>query len=62
MKIKNIMVVDNNLDITGFIKQSLEYIYPLDYKVICAKRKAGRNVLNCYKTRVIFQMLFYWTL
>ncbi len=32
---KNILVVDDNADITGLIKQGLEYLYPTEYHVIC---------------------------
>lgn len=32
---KNILVVDNDADITGLIKQGLEYLYPSEYYVIC---------------------------
>lgn len=31
----NIMVVDDNSDITRLIKQGLEYLYPSEYHVIC---------------------------
>jgi CheY-like chemotaxis protein len=32
---KNILVIDDNADITDFIKQNLEYLYPSEYHVIC---------------------------
>jgi len=32
---KNILVVDDDVDITGLIKQGLEYLYPTEYHVIC---------------------------
>lgn len=35
--VKNIMVVDDNPDVVNVVKQGLEYIYPSEYKVICAK-------------------------
>ena len=33
--VKNIMVEDNNPDITSVIKQGLEYSYPAKYSVTC---------------------------
>ena len=32
---KNILAVDDDVDITGLIKQGLEYLYPTKYHVIC---------------------------
>ena len=32
---KNVLVVDDNTDITDFIKQGLEYLYPAEYNVLC---------------------------
>jgi DNA-binding response OmpR family regulator len=32
---KNILVVDDDADITGLVKQGLEYLYPTEYHVIC---------------------------
>lgn len=44
---KNILVVDENIDITSFIKQGLEYLYPSEYNVICVNcRKKCFEVLK----------------
>ena len=44
---KNILVIDENIDITGFIKQGLEYLYPSEYHVICVNcRKKCFEVLK----------------
>ena len=32
---KNILVVDDDVDTTGLIKQGLEYLYPTEYHVVC---------------------------
>ena len=32
---KNILVVDDDTDTAGLIKQGLEYLYPTEYHVIC---------------------------
>ena len=32
---KNILVVDENIDITSFIKHGLEYFFPAEYHIIC---------------------------
>lgn len=47
MEIKKMLVVNDNIDITSFIKQDLEYLYPSEYYVICVN---CRN--KCFKVLI----------
>ena len=54
---KNILVVDENIDITSFIKQGLEYLYPSEYNVICVNcRKKCFEILK--KGHIIPDVIF----
>ena len=44
MEIKKILVVDDNNDITSYVKQGLEYLYPAEYHVICVN--CGKKCLE----------------
>ena len=55
---KNILVVDDNADISGLIKQGLEYLYPTEYHVICVN--CGKKCFEALKKMIKFQILFCW--